>query len=248
MTRIQHDPAIDPAPGIDPVKAVFTFCAAIFFVLSPALTGGFSGYDTALFPYPFENHPAQPAGYAFSIWGLIYLWLLVSTGAGLFTRRSTDPAWDATRLPLIFSLGPGAAWIGVAKFSPVMATVLIFWMLGTALLALFRAPTKDRWLLQAPLAIYAGWLTAASFVSLAVVGTGYGIGPGATAWAIVALLGALLVGTGVLLRLRRAPEYGAALVWALLGIVVANAGDGLAVALLAAVGMVLVGSLAWRTR
>lgn len=249
MTRIHHDTAVDPAPGIDPIKAVFTFCATLFFVLAPALSGGFSGFDPALFPNAIADHPAQPVGWAFAIWGVIYGWLLISAGAGMFTKRSKDAEWEATRVPLILSLAPGAVWIKVANFSPVMATVLIFWMLGTALWALSRSPVqKDRWLLRAPIGLYAGWLTAASFVSLAVTATGFGLGPGAVIWAVFALMGALLVGTGAILRLRHVPVYGAALAWALLGIVVANTGSGLAVALLAAVGLLLVASLAWRTR
>lgn len=248
MTRIHHDKATDPAPGPDPILAVFTFCAALFFALSPALTGGFSGYDPSLFPVTIDQHPAQPAGWAFAIWGVIYGWLLISTGAGLFTRRSTDPAWEAPRLPLILALAPGAAWIGVAKSMPVMATLLLFWMLGATLWALSRCPAKDRWLLRAPVAFFAGWLTAASFVSLAVVASGFGVGPAPTVWAVFALMGALLVGSGALLRLRPAPELGASLGWALVGICVANAGQGVTIALLSAVGALLIGSLALRMR
>ncbi|MHC0053159.1 hypothetical protein [Actibacterium sp. D379-3] len=232
---------------MDPIRAVLVFCATLFFVLSPALTGGFSGYDPALFPVPQINAPAQPAGYAFAIWGLIYVWLLISAGAGLFTR-SRDTDWEPSRLPLILSLGPGTAWIGVAGFTPIWATVLIFWMLGTAIWALALTPRKDRWLLQAPVALYTGWLTGAAWVSLALIGAGWDIGPGPAGWAVIALLGALATGALVLLRLRRAPEYAAALIWALVGIVVANAGTATGLALLAALGAAAIGALALRLR
>lgn len=233
---------------MDPIKAVLTFCAALFFALSPMLSGGFSGYDPALFPVPQDNSPAQPAGYAFAIWGLIYVWLLISAGEGLFTARSTDPEWERTRLPLILSLVPGAAWIGVARLSPLWATVLIFWMLVTALWALFASPSKDRWLLQAPLALYAGWLTAAAWVSLALIGAGYGIGPGATGWAFIALAGAFGTAALVQTRLNRAPFYGAATAWGLIAITVANAGGNTAIAMLAAFGAIALATLAWRAR
>lgn len=232
---------------IDPIKAVFTFCAALFFALSPLLTGGFGGYDPELFPNPQWNPPAQPAGYAFVIWGLIYVWILISAGYGM-VKRSQDPEWEATRVPLILCLAPGTVWIGVAKTNPVMATILIFWMLGTALWALGKSPAKDRWLLQAPLAVYAGWLTAASFVSLALIGAGYGVAFGATGWALVALAGALAVGGWVQTRLNRAPEYGAAIVWALVAIVIASAGSATLVALAAAMGAIGMGALALRVR
>jgi hypothetical protein len=121
-------------------------------------------------------------------------------------------------------------------------------MLGTALWALFASPAKDRWLLQAPLALYAGWLTAAAWVSLALVGAGYGIGPGATGWALVALAGAFATAALVQTRLHRAPEYGAATVWALIAITVANAGSATVVAMLAAIGAIGLATLAWRAR
>ncbi|GGE40152.1 hypothetical protein [Actibacterium pelagium] len=228
---------------IDPIKAVLTFCAALFFVLSPALTGGFSGYDPALFPVPFEKHPAQPAGYAFAIWGLIYAWLTVMVAVGLFTGRATDPVWEGPRLPLILSLAPGAAWIGVANQFPVLATLLIFWMLGTALWALHRCPDTDRWLLRVPVALYAGWLTAASFVSLALVGTGFGVGDSPLVWAVIALAGATATGTLSFKYLTKEPAYAVALCWGFIGIVVANSTDNFPVALLAAAATAVVGKV-----
>lgn len=232
---------------MDPIKAVLTFIAALFFAMSPFLQGGFTGYDLTAFPVPLTAPPVQPAGYAFAIWGPIFLGLLVMGGFGLFVRAQ-DGAWEDTRMPLILSMGPGAVWIGIAKGSPLAATVLIFWMLGTALFALFRVPHRDRWLLQGPVAVYAGWLTAASWVSLALIGAGYGIGFGPVGWAIVSLIGAAGTGLAVLHRLRRAPEYGVALIWALVGIVVANAKSNLMVAGLAAVLALAMALKAWQVR
>ncbi len=230
---------------MDPIKAVLVFLATLFFVMAPLLSGGFGGFTPAQFPIPQDHPPVQPAGYAFAIWGPIYLGLIVSAGYGLFAC-ARDGAWEATRLPLILSLGPGAAWIGVAQLSPIWATVLIWWMLACALVALARCPHRDRWLLQAPLAVYAGWLTAAAWVSVGLIGAGYGLGLDETGWAILSLAGALGTGSAMQRRLRRAPEYGAAITWALIGVVVANLGANLPVAALAAVGALLIGSLALR--
>ena len=141
--------------------------------------------------------------------------------------KADDTAWDATRWPLIVSLAVGAAWIAVALRSPVWATLLIWVMLVTAVWALFAAPRDARWLARAPLGLYAGWLTAASFVSVALIGAGYGIGPGATGWAWIALALALAAAVTVQMRLPDTPFYGAAVAWGLAGIAVANAGRDL---------------------
>ncbi|TCO70953.1 hypothetical protein [Rhodovulum euryhalinum] len=230
---------------MDPVKAALVFIATVFFVISPLMSGGFSGFEPGQFPVPQDDPPVQPAGYAFSIWGLIYVWLLVSAGVGLF-KRARDEAWEPARLPLILSLAPGAAWIGVAQLSPIWASVLLWWMLAMALWALARTPFTDRWTCQAPIAVYAGWLTAASWVSVGLLGAGYGLLFGPVVWALIALAGALVTGALVLVSLDRAPEYGGALIWALVGVIVANATTTPLVAFAAIAGAVLIAILTVR--
>lgn len=241
------DPTLPPDDQTDTrrMKAVIALTAAVAFAAAP-LAVPFQGFDPTLFPIPQEDPPVQPAGYAFSIWGPIYLWLLVSAGYGL-GARAADAGWDATRWPLAVSLAIGAAWLAVAQMSPIWATILIWTMLLLALTALIRTPVADRWLLQAPVALYAGWLTAASWVSLGMLGAGYGIGPGETGWAVIALCGALVMAALVQLRLGRAPLYGAAVVWALVGVAVANVGTHTGILILALGGALAMAALAART-
>jgi len=230
---------------MDPIKAVFVFVATLFFVISAALPGGFNGFQPDQFPVPQDNPPVQPAGYAFAIWGLIYGWLLVSAIFGM-VKRGTDAAWEPARLPLILSLGPGAAWIGVAQISPLWASLLLWWMLAMALWALARTPFVDRWLYQAPVAIYAGWLTAASWVSVGLLGAGYGIVFGEVIWALIAMAGALATGAAVLFTLDRAPEYGGALIWGVVGILLANVTTAPIVSFAAIAGVLILGFLSFR--
>jgi len=216
--------------------------ATLAFLLSPSLTEPFMVYAPGSFPVAQTDPPVQPAGYAFAIWGVIYIWLGAMAAYGLL-RRKTDAGWQRVALPLTLSLGPGAAWLWVAGFAPVTATVLIFWMLGCALWALLRAPRADRWWLQAPVALYAGWLTAAAHVSLGVVLGGYGWLSG-TGAAVLCILMALGVALAVLWRKPQVPEYGAAVGWALLGIAVDNAGQNTAVLTLALLGLAVVAAMA----
>lgn len=206
------------------MKAVFVFAATLAFVTAPLWSKGFGGFDPNLFPIPQVDPPVQPAGYAFSIWGVIYLWLLAHAGMGLFAR-SDDAGWDRTRWPLLVSLVPGSVWITVAQMNAVWATVLIWVMLGGALVALLSAPAgRDRWLLAAPLGLYAGWLTAASCVSLGLLGAGYGVLAGELVWAWIGLIVALGLALGMQNLRSTPPEYGIAVAWALVGIAVANWG------------------------
>lgn len=219
------------------LTAIFTLTAAIAFALSPVVSPGFNGFSPDQFPVPQVDPPIQPAGWAFSIWGVIYLWLIASSLFGLL-KRDDDPAWHPARAPLIVSLVVGAAWIPVAQFSPPYATVLIWIMWGTAVWALLRTPDFDQWWLRVPVGLYAGWLTAASCVATAILMTGYGATPVLPIHAVFVIL-ALALATLVLRRIN-APAYALVLIWALVGIIVANLGTGRAVMIaLPSVGILL---------
>lgn len=226
-------------------KPLLVLLAAIAFGVSPAFTPDFRGYDPAQFPIPFESPAVLPAGYAFSIWGLIYLWLILHAGFGLWKRRD-DPAWEGTRTPLILSLAVGAIWLAVAVRSPVWASVLIAVMLAGALAALARAPARpDRGLLLAPLAIYAGWLTAATGVSVGILLTGFGWLPETPA-ALLTLAAVLAAALAVQRRLGRAPEYGLTVIWALAAVIVRNGTANLPVSGLALIAIAALAAASWQ--
>lgn len=204
------------------MKAIFVVTAALAFALSPLMTEGFNGFRPDQFPIPQDDPPVQPAGYAFAIWGVIYLWLIAGALFGLL-KRAEAAGWDAMRWPLIASLVLGAAWIPVAQITPLWATVLIWIMLVTALWALLTAGMDDRPWLRTPIALYAGWLTAAACVALGLMLAGHGV-MGAQAAALAMILLALGIALAVNALRPDTPEYIAAVIWALLGVIVANLG------------------------
>lgn len=174
------------------------------------------------------------AGYAFAIWGLIYLWLVVyavrqalpGTGESLLIHRLGWPSVGAL-------LGIGW-WVVAAAFDWEIATiVLIFGSLGVILIPLLANAgairalprgDRDRWMTVWPLAMLAGWLTVASPVNLITVATGNGWLPevlSPTAWAILAVAMVAVVALVVTQRLRTL-AYGLPIAWGLLGAFVAE--------------------------
>ncbi len=232
------------------LRALFLLLATIAFGVAPFVTAPFTGYDPSQFPVQITDPAVQPAGYAFSIWSIIYLWLIAHAAFG-FWRRAHSDDWDQVRVALMVSLVIGAVWLAIAARFPLVATFGILLMWATALAAFVQADEfTDRWMLSAPLAIYAGWLSAAAAVSTGVVLAGYGLlGDTTSALAMVAIV---LVLAGAVQWVRpQMPVYGITVVWALIGIVVANVQSNLLVALAAvaaAAAMAAITAYAWYRR
>lgn len=222
--------------------SILVLLAAIAFAVSPMLSNGFGGYRPDQFPIPQADPPIQPAGWAFSIWGLIFAWLVAGSGFGAW-KRAGDPDWQPMRPALLVSLALGAFWIETAHRTPIGATVLIVAMLVPALIAFLRAGRRDAVWQVRPVALYAGWLTAATGASFGIVLGGYGILSEQSA-AILCLLG--VTGAALAIQAARPGEwaYPAGVIWALAGIFAANLSPANPVVL--TMSAVAAGLLAWR--
>lgn len=217
-------------------RALLLLLVTLAFGAAPFLTPPFRGYDPALFPVQIARPSIQPAGYAFGIWSVIYLWLITHAVLGIW-KHAENPAWDRPRLPFILAIALGSAWLSIAPVAPIAATVTILVMAGAAITAFLRSDTEtDRWLLSAPTAILAGWLSAAAAVSTGVVASGYGLLTD-TAAALVMIVATLMLAITIQRRRPAMPVYGLTVIWALVGIVVANAGLNPVVAIAAGLGI-----------
>jgi len=203
-----------------PILAMFVLVTTIAFAMSPWVSEGFAGFSPAQFPIQQNFWPVQPVGWAFSIWGVIYAWLIFGAVWGLINAPH-DPNWRSMRQPLLGSLGVGSFWVMAANASPVLATFMIVAMAALATAAMLRAGfSNPAWQVR-PVALYAGWLTAATGVGTGVVLSGYGIlQPQASA--LVMLSCVLITALYVQSRRRQEWAYPLAVIWALCGIIAAN--------------------------
>ncbi|MBJ2149823.1 hypothetical protein [Paracoccus sp. IB05] len=192
--------------------SILVLLLALAFAAAPLLSGGFRPEQ---FPVT-DAWPAQPAGWAFSIWGLIYLALIVAAVIGVLRG---GPDWTQAAGPLGISLSVGVFWIAAANHVPLLATAMIMVMAGFAILAWLRSgPAIWQHL---PLGLYAGWLTAATGVAFSAALTGYGLLPARTA-AVLMLLAVLAVAVVILTRPQSDWTFAPALIWALIGVIAAN--------------------------
>lgn len=220
------------------MRAILVLIAAIAFALSPFISPEFGGFDPERYPVPQRDPAVQPAGWAFSIWGVIYLALIVNAAFGVFSRKY-DEAWEAGRVALLISLAVGTIWLPVALASPVWATILIWIMLITALISCYQSyKATPYWISRWPVALYAGWLSAASFVSIGLLLGGYGL-VGETPAALIALVLATGFAAFHAYRLISWP-YSVAVAWGFVGIAVANLYSSSAISVAAFVAAILV--------
>ena len=222
-----------------------TLAVGLAFAAAPSFAPEFRGYAAGQLPVAIERHAVQPAGYAFAIWGVIFLWLLASAAFGLWARAD-HPAWRTTRPALIGAMLLGSLWLFLAASNPLLATVVILAMAVCALTAFLRADTGiDRWMLSAPLAIFAGWVSAASLVSVGIMLGGYGLLPHPTSALVMV---AILVAAALYIQSRQPlmPVYGATVVWAIVAVAVVNRTEYPMVAITAAIAaLIMAAGTAW---
>lgn len=175
-----------------------------------------------------------PAGYVFSIWGLIYL------GLAAFAVYQALPGQRANER--LRRLGPwfviscvfNSAWIFAWHYEQFALSVLIIVGLLASLIVIYaklgigRAPSSRRelFLVNAPFSIYLGWVTVATIANVTAFlffagWDGWGISP--VAWTVVMLIAATAIAAAVGLT-RADAAYTAVLVWAFVGIAVKHAG------------------------
>lgn len=197
------------------------------------------------------------AGYAFAIWGVIYLGLLI------YAVRQVLPATGESELltrlgwpSALAFLGIGW-WIVAAAFDWEVGTILLIFGSLLVLLVplLMNAPTIralprtaiERWTVVWPLALLAGWLGVAAPLNLLTVLTGNGDLPtvlSPTVWALVAVT-AVTVKALAVTRVLRTPAFALPIAWGLLGAFVAELerNPTLAIGAILASGVVLVGAV-----
>lgn len=173
-------------------------------------------------------------GFAFAIWGLIYLALAAYAIRQVLPATGESDMIHRFAIPSILALLGIGAWNFAAAFDQEVATIVIITTALLALLvplprhaALIRSLSRgdrDRWLVAWPLALLAGWLTVATPVNIVTVATGNGDLPtllSPTAWALLAVL--IVVLTGVLVTWRtRLLAFSLPIVWGLAGVAVAE--------------------------
>ena len=159
-----------------------------------------------------------PAGFAFSIWGLIWLGLIGFAVYQLLPAQRHNMALRRLTVPFVVSCLGNIGWIFAFQYNQFALSVVAITMLLLALIVIFvqlnaaqaaHSPATTgngwRWLVRIPFSVYLGWVIVATIadVALTLVAADWHGGPLPEAyWSVLMLLVGGVLGAVFLIRYR----------------------------------------------
>ncbi len=169
-----------------------------------------------------------PEGYVFSIWGLIYLFLIAFMVYSLTPKGLADLRIDAASWWFVAANLFNASWILlwhnlqfpltlISMMGLLLSLIAIYLMLGVGRL---ERTLFEKILVEVPFSIYLGWITVATVanVSQVLYVTGWRGEPlSEAAWAVIMIVIASVLGL-LMVFFRGEVTYPLVLAWAFIGI------------------------------
>ncbi len=211
---------------------IVNFLAYIFMIIVNSLANivPFNGRTTGELSDAIPNY-IVPAGYVFSIWGVIYVFTgifavyqLLPTHREASFQRAINP-WF-----FIGSIANGV-WIFLWHWIQIPLSLVVMLVLLVSLLTLYlrlnigkpegeQTSRKEKIATQVPFSIYLGWITVATIANVTAVLVTAGV-PGlddtAIVWTVIILAVIALI-TVLMLWLRKDIAYALVIAWAVGGV------------------------------
>jgi hypothetical protein len=215
----------------DTVRQLSVSVAALVMIIANVLASALpiNGQTTGEISDRFEVF-FVPAGYVFSIWGLIYLGIIAYAFYQLLPAQASNPDLRKIGYLFVFSSVANIAWILLWHYELFPLTAVAMLALLGCLIAIylrldvgrFQVSAAMKWFVHIPFSIYLGWITVATIANVTALLSywdwgGWGISP--EAWTVVILAIATVVG-GMVSFTRGDFAYAAVLIWAFAGIAI----------------------------
>lgn len=165
-----------------------------------------------------------PAGYAFAIWGPIYLGLIAFPVYQLIKGREDHPAWIPLRQWYTFNVIANGVWLAFASYSwqwltvvVIIAMLISLFQINTLLLKI-KADGADYnyWLERLVFSLYFAWITLATALNISSALAFYewgGWGISEIRWTMIISVVAALIAGATALKYRDA-AYAGVVIWA----------------------------------
>jgi hypothetical protein len=214
------------------ISVILTVIATIVInVLANALP--INGLNTGEISDRFQVY-FVPAGYVFSIWGLIYIGLIAFAIFQALPSQRENPRLRLTGWWICLGGLANIAWIFLWHYEMFPLTLIaMLILLATLIITYLRlgtgrttVSTAETWAVRVPFSIYLGWITVATVANVTSLlyylnWDGFGIAP--EIWMLIVLAAVLVIAT-LMNFTRRDVAYTLVILWALAGISVKHAG------------------------
>lgn len=199
------------------------------------------------------------AGYAFAIWGLIFVLDVLFGLWQLSSKRRVDGAAADIRLPAGLGFALTALWMPVFSNQIFWLALLIIWSSLACLLVCALRLSRDvqpepgqRWMAWLPLSLHAGWLSLAAILNTAQVIVAYRLLPtdNMLGWSTALFAAATILLLAFNQRMRGNLAYAVAAVWALAAVYAKQStselpGAGTAAWLAVAIALLVMAQTLW---
>ena len=207
-------------------------------VLAPAPTlvailGYLLGTNTKFTATNASTPQIVPIDYAFIVWAVIYGGAVVYAIYQLLPQHRQDVLLRSIGFYTAFAYLCTALWIIAAQFGADWLTVILFFCILASLVAALNQCIRlhgvltraERLLVVFPLGVFLGWTTVATIANVATALAGSGFSNVLLSnqnWTIVMLSIGGLIASFVTFRSRGNIGYTLTVIWALMGIAIAN--------------------------
>jgi hypothetical protein len=237
--------------GTDRIRSILVLAATIGVIVFNWLAAtGRLGSDTAAISNQYPTL-ITPAGWAFSIWSLIYLGLIAFSIYQMLAANLGR--FRAVRSLYISSCALNCAWLYFWHREQIIICLVVIAALCATLAVIcyhLRDPESlsDTWAAKAPFGLYFGWVTAATLVNFTIMLKFLKVDlPHSAETLLAAALVLLAAALAILVRWKLTNYfYPIAVAWALTAIAVKQSGQTLIV-VAAAIGVIacLIASLSF---
>lgn len=190
----------------------------------------------------------QPAGYAFSIWGVIYLFTFIWV-IRLFLRSTRETEWYGKAVgAFIASCIFNIAWLFTFHYQLFSISIIPMVALLVSLIILYQtiATSSDRRKFDLfPFSIYIGWVSVATILNVGILFVSLGIDNiegwllSGEVWTIIILIAGAILAIGFM-HVFRDSVYPLVFIWAYFAIAAARAEEFPAITAIASIMAVII--------
>lgn len=233
--------------------AIFNFLSVVLFIMLTYYTQSIQLNDNTIGSLSSEyRNLFTPAGYAFSIWGLIFFALLAycffQFRRAFFSSKESEFITQTGPWFIIANLA-NAAWVVVWLYELTGLSVILMFIVLFSLVQIIRRTGMERWDAPAsivifswwPICLYAGWITVASMANTSAFFAKDDWNGGIfneAQWTIIMLIAAIVINALVIYR-RNMREFAAVGVWAIFAVFIRHQDKHPAIGYTALAGAVL---------